>query len=81
MRSVIYNSESLYVDIQIRFESHHSVRNSENSITTSISTSSHYVKDRFLPDKAIDLIDASEEQKLPGNTFSLHYVVLYNCIS
>merc|ERR1712048_384379 len=45
--------------IQGSFESHHGVRYSEESISVSVSASCHYIKDRVLPDKAIDLLDAS----------------------
>merc|ERR1712048_875010 len=45
--------------IQGSFENHHGVRYSEESISVSVSASCHYIKDRFLPDKAIDLLDAS----------------------
>lgn len=39
------------------FESHHNVTYTDDAIKTSIELSVNYIKDRFLPDKAIDLID------------------------
>lgn len=39
------------------FEIHHKVSYTDDAIKTAIDLSSEYIKDRFLPDKAIDLID------------------------
>ncbi len=39
------------------FESHHGVQISDNAIVGAVSMSERYITDRFLPDKAIDLID------------------------
>ena len=40
-----------------RYEAHHKVRFSEEALVQAARLSSRYVTDRFLPDKAIDLID------------------------
>lgn len=40
-----------------RYESHHKVKISDAAIETAASLSKRYINDRFLPDKAIDLID------------------------
>jgi ATP-dependent Clp protease ATP-binding subunit ClpB len=40
-----------------RFEIHHGVRIHDNAIVAAAKLSSRYITDRFLPDKAIDLID------------------------
>lgn len=40
-----------------KYESHHGVRIPEESILAAVSLSDRYIMDRFLPDKAIDLID------------------------
>ena len=40
-----------------RYEAHHKVRISDESIRSAVQLSSRYIADRFLPDKAIDLID------------------------
>ncbi len=42
-----------------RYEAHHKVRISDEAIETAVKLSSRYIADRFLPDKAIDLIDES----------------------
>ena len=40
-----------------RFESHHGVQIKDNAIIAAATLSARYITDRFLPDKAIDLID------------------------
>jgi len=40
-----------------RYETHHGVRFSPQAINASVQLSQRYIADRFLPDKAIDLID------------------------
>lgn len=41
------------------YEKHHNVRITDEAITTAVKLSARYVNERFLPDKAIDLIDES----------------------
>src|SRR5712692_5758062 len=43
--------------IKDRYEKFHAVTYTDESIETAVYTSSRYIPDRFLPDKAIDLID------------------------
>jgi ATP-dependent Clp protease ATP-binding subunit ClpB len=43
--------------IRTRYESFHSVRLSDDSLQAAIKLSRRYLRDRFLPDKAIDIID------------------------
>lgn len=40
-----------------RYEAHHKVQITEESIEAAVRLSSRYISDRYLPDKAIDLID------------------------
>lgn len=40
-----------------RYEKHHHVRITDEAIESSVKMSDRYISDRFLPDKAIDLID------------------------
>jgi len=42
-----------------RYETHHGVRITDSAIVTAAVLSDRYIQDRFLPDKAIDLIDES----------------------
>ncbi|CAL9392367.1 ATP-dependent Clp protease ATP-binding subunit ClpC [Nocardiopsis dassonvillei] len=43
--------------LQDRYEAHHQVRFSDESLVAAAELSDRYVADRFLPDKAIDLVD------------------------
>ena len=40
-----------------KYEAHHRVRITDEAITAAVTLSARYISDRFLPDKAIDLID------------------------
>ncbi len=42
-----------------RYEAHHKVKITDEAIKAAVSLSARYISDRFLPDKAIDLIDES----------------------
>jgi ATP-dependent Clp protease ATP-binding subunit ClpA len=51
--------------IKSRFEEHHEVKYSNKAIRTAVELSARYINDRFLPDKAIDVIDeAGANQRL-----------------
>ena len=43
--------------IQKKYEQHHGVKYTNNALRSAIDLSTRYLTDRFLPDKAIDLID------------------------
>lgn len=45
--------------IRDKYEAHHKVKISDDAIVSAVKLSSRYIADRFLPDKAIDLIDES----------------------
>src|SRR5207244_5929599 len=47
--------------LQERYELHHGVEITDPAIVAAAELSHRYITDRFLPDKAIDLIDRSEE--------------------
>lgn len=48
---------SILRGIKDRYESHHKVRIKDDAIIASVELSQRYISDRFLPDKAIDLMD------------------------
>jgi ATP-dependent Clp protease ATP-binding subunit ClpB len=48
---------SILRGLKERFEVHHGVRIQDNSLVAAATLSHRYITDRFLPDKAIDLID------------------------
>jgi ATP-dependent Clp protease ATP-binding subunit ClpB len=50
---------SILRGLKERYEVHHGVRIADNSLVAAAVLSSRYIADRFLPDKAIDLVDES----------------------
>lgn len=50
---------SILRGLKDRYESHHQVRIKDEAIIAAVELSNRYITDRFLPDKAIDLIDES----------------------
>jgi len=73
---IIVDEPSIEESIEIlkglrdRYEAHHEVKISDEAIEAAVKLSARYISDRFLPDKAIDLIDeAASKVRLA------HYVV------
>ena len=50
-------SISILRGLKERYENHHKVRIKDDAIIAAVELSTRYITDRFLPDKAIDLID------------------------
>src|SRR5690606_17599893 len=50
---------SILRGLKERYEHHHQVRIKDEAIIAAVELSHRYITDRFLPDKAIDLIDES----------------------
>ena len=48
---------SILRGIKERYEMHHGVKITDDAIISAVTLSNRYISDRFLPDKAIDLID------------------------
>jgi ATP-dependent Clp protease ATP-binding subunit ClpB len=48
---------SILRGLKERYESHHKVRIKDEAILAAVELSQRYISDRFLPDKAIDLVD------------------------
>ncbi|PTY08292.1 ATP-dependent chaperone ClpB [Opitutaceae bacterium EW11] len=48
---------SILRGLKERFELHHGVRIQDNALVSAVALSNRYISDRFLPDKAIDLVD------------------------
>lgn len=55
----IEDAISILRGLKDRYETHHHVRIKDEAIISAVELSSRYITDRFLPDKAIDLIDES----------------------
>jgi ATP-dependent Clp protease ATP-binding subunit ClpB len=53
----IQDAISILRGIKEKYELHHGVRIKDDAIIASVELSSRYISDRFLPDKAIDLMD------------------------
>ncbi len=63
---------SILRGVKERFEVHHGVKIQDNALVAAATLSNRYISDRFLPDKAIDLVDEAcatirtEIDSLPG---------------
>lgn len=52
-----------------KYEAHHKVKITDDAIKAAVELSTRYISDRYLPDKAIDLIDeAASKVRLKENT-------------
>lgn len=61
----INNAIEILNGIKNKYEEHHKVQITDEAIKSAVELSNRYINDRFLPDKAIDLIDeASSKVKL-----------------
>lgn len=61
-------AEKMLVGVKERYETHHNVIITDEAIKAAVYLSERYISDRFLPDKAIDLIDeASSRVRLKSN--------------
>ncbi len=54
---------SILRGIKEKYELHHGVRITDSAIVAAVTLSHRYITDRFLPDKAIDLIDEAAARK------------------
>ena len=73
--SIMVNEPTVDQSIEIikglrdRYEAHHRVRITDESITAAVKLADRYITSRFLPDKAIDLIDeAGSRARLNSST-------------
>ncbi len=53
----IQETIDILMGLRSRYETHHRVKMSDDAIVTASKLSDRYISDRFLPDKAIDVID------------------------
>lgn len=53
----IEDSVSILRGLKEKYEIHHGLRISDRALVAAVQLSSRYISDRFLPDKAVDLID------------------------
>jgi ATP-dependent Clp protease ATP-binding subunit ClpB len=68
----IEDSIAILRGLKEKYESHHGVQITDGAITAAVNLSARYITDRFLPDKAVDLIDEAaaarrlESESLPS---------------
>ncbi len=68
--------------LKARYEAHHGVRIQDGALVTAAALSHRYIADRFLPDKAIDLLDEAasrlriENDSMPANLDELQRKVM-----
>jgi len=48
--------------LRVKYEEHHRVTITDDALTAAVKLSARYINDRFLPDKAIDLIDEASSK-------------------
>jgi ATP-dependent Clp protease ATP-binding subunit ClpC len=60
---------AMLTGLRDKYEAHHNVKITDEAITAAVRMSARYINDRFLPDKAIDLIDeAASKERLKSYT-------------
>ncbi len=56
-------AEKILAGLRDKYEAHHKLKISDEAIAAAVKLSVRYISDRFLPDKAIDLIDEAASKK------------------
>jgi len=51
------NAIDILKGLRSRYETHHRVKISDEAVEAAVKLSDRYISDRYLPDKAIDVID------------------------
>lgn len=65
----VLSAISILRGLKERYETHHKVRIKDEAIVSAVELSNRYINDRFLPDKAIDLVDeAASKLRLEMNS-------------
>ncbi|UCH14126.1 MAG: ATP-dependent chaperone ClpB [Bacteroidales bacterium] len=68
----VLSAVSILRGLKERYETHHKVRIKDEAIVSAVELSHRYINDRFLPDKAIDLMDeAASKLRLEMNSVPL----------
>lgn len=55
----VYEAKNILLGLREKFEDHHKLKILDEAIDAAVTLSNRYIPDRFLPDKAIDLLDES----------------------
>jgi ATP-dependent Clp protease ATP-binding subunit ClpC len=64
------DASSILRGLRDKYEAHHGIRITDEAIDAAVKLSARYINDRFLPDKAIDLIDEAAS----GKRISAHVI-------
>lgn len=81
------HAESILIirGLRDKYEAHHKLKITDEAIDAAVKLSSRYISDRFLPDKAIDLVDEAASQvrmkshTAPANLHDIEQKVLSIC--
>ena len=77
----IEDSIAILRGLKEKYEVHHGIRISDKAIVAAVNLSARYIADRFLPDKAIDLIDEAtaslrlETESLPSEIEKIRHEI------
>lgn len=66
----VEHTEAILRGLRDRYEDYHKITITDDAITAAATLSDRYIQDRFLPDKAIDLIDEAGARARLALTFS-----------
>ena len=78
----IEDSISILRGLKEKYEIHHGIRISDEAIVAAVNLSTRYITDRFLPDKAVDLIDEAasarrlETESLPADIDKVRHEIV-----
>ena len=65
------SSEKVILNMKKDFEAYHKVKIQNEAISTAVTLSNKFIKDRYLPDKAIDLIDEASASVKIGREIAI----------
>lgn len=69
----VEDSISILRGLKEKYETHHGLKISDKAIIAAVNLSARYIADRFLPDKAVDLIDeAAASRRLESDSVPRH---------
>jgi ATP-dependent Clp protease ATP-binding subunit ClpB len=78
----VEDSISILRGLKEKYETHHGLKISDAAIVAAVNLSARYIADRFLPDKAVDLIDeAAASRRLETDSVPRHIDALRKEIS
>ena len=73
----VEDSISILRGIKEKYENHHHVRIQDDAVIAAVKLSDRYISDRFLPDKAIDLMDeAAAKLRIERDSMPVEFVEL-----